>query len=335
MLVVRFMLFTAFLLSDALSYGLGGRKNFFVKTRLFRMCGHKEKLQPIHLQSFSTGRFCFALSWHIVNRRSTSTGGSMEIWKAAILGIVQGLSEFLPISSSGHLLFFERILDVDTEGSDLFLGVMLHAGTLAAVLVNFFPQIVQLFQNERKKGVFLILATIPAALVGFFLGDFIDSVFFGIQWLWLFFALTALLLFLSAKRLKRGYLLRPLETKSALAIGFAQAFAVLPGLSRSGTTIAAGLFCGLSKEEAADFSFLLSIPIIAGAVAAEFFKGLFGNFAIGISWQCLAVGSLCAAVFGFLSVRFMRKALTPKNLCCFSVYLLILAAATAGLNFFL
>ena len=99
----------------------------------------------------------------------------MELWKAAILGMVQGVTEFLPVSSSGHLILFERILNADTGGADMFLGVMLHAGTLVAVLAVYAPMLWDLLKNDRKKLGFLLLATLPAALVGVFLGDLVDS----------------------------------------------------------------------------------------------------------------------------------------------------------------
>lgn len=250
----------------------------------------------------------------------------MEIWKAAVLGIVQGLTEFLPVSSSGHLLLFERLLSAETGGADMFLGVMLHAGTLIAVLFVYAPVLTRMFVNDRKKLVYLVAATVPAALAGVFLSDCIDAFFFGGEWLWLFFAATAVLLLLCERKARSPHLFRPLNMKRALIVGGAQALAVIPGLSRSGTTLAAGVLSGLSREEAADFSFLMSIPIIAGAVCAELAKFAFGGgYAAAVSWQCLAVGSVCAAVFGFLSVRFMLRAVKGGKMKWFAVYLFALS----------
>ena len=257
----------------------------------------------------------------------------MEIWKAAVLGIVQGLTEFLPVSSSGHLILFERILGADTGGADMFLGIMLHAGTLIAVVLAYAPMLWDLLKNDRKKLGYLLLATVPAALVGVLLNDIVDRIFFGGKWLWLFFALTAVLLFVCERRARRPRLLRPLNAGRALIVGGAQALAVIPGLSRSGTTLAAGILCGLPREEAADFSFLMSIPVIAGAVAAELIKLLAGNgYAAAISWQCLAVGGAFAAVFGFLSVKCMLRTVRGGKLIWFSVYLAVLAAALLALQ---
>ena len=257
----------------------------------------------------------------------------MEIWKAAVLGMVQGLTEFLPVSSSGHLLLFERILGAETGGADMFFGVMLHAGTLIAVLAVYAPALWEMLRSDRKKLAYLLLATIPAALVGLLLGDLVDSVFFGGSWLWLFFALTAVLLIVCERRAKRPRILRPMNAGRAIAVGFAQALAVIPGLSRSGTTLAAGVLCGLPREEAADFSFLMSIPVIAGAICAELLKAFRGaGYAAGVSWQCLAVGGACAAVFGFLSVKGMLRAVKKGGLIGFAVYLAVLAAALFALQ---
>ncbi len=250
----------------------------------------------------------------------------MELWKAAVLGIVQGLTEFLPVSSSGHLLLFERILGVDTGGADLFLGVMLHAGTLAAVLCVYARRLLDMVRHARRQLLWLIFATIPAALVGVLLGDAIDRLFFGGEWLWAAFALTALLLFLTDRRMRRNLPPRPLTAGRAFAVGAAQALAVLPGLSRSGVTLAAGTFCGLSREEAADFSFLLSVPVIAGALAVELLSALLADgFVAAVSWQSLAVGTFCAAVSGLLSVRGMLRCMRGARLWPFAVYLALLA----------
>ena len=137
----------------------------------------------------------------------------MEIWKAAVLGAVQGICEFLPVSSSGHLLLFERILGTDTEGADLFLGVMLHAGTLLSALLVFAPRIVQILRADRRRALLVLLATVPAALAGVFLGDAVDAVFFGGEWLWAAFLATSLLLLAASHRMRRGGLLRPLNAK--------------------------------------------------------------------------------------------------------------------------
>ena len=237
----------------------------------------------------------------------------MEIWKAAVLGIVQGLTEFLPVSSSGHILLFERILRVDTAGADMFLGIMLHAGTLISVLFVYFSKIAALFREDRKKLLYLLLATLPAALVGVLLGDLVDRIFFGGKYLWLFFALTAVLLLLASRRLRRGYPLRLLDAKRSFLIGGAQALACV--------------FAGMEREEAADFSFLMSVPIIGGAVLTEIFKAFMNeSYVTAVSWQALAVGCALSAIFGLVAVKLVLRFMKRGSFVGFSVYLFLLAA---------
>ena len=260
----------------------------------------------------------------------------MEVWKAALLGIVQGVTEFLPVSSSGHLILSEWLLGVDTGGADMFLGIMLHMGTLVAVLFLYAPRLWEFLKYDRKKLLCLVLGTIPAGLAGVLLGDIVDEIFFGGKWLWAGFLASALLLLYCDRKVKKARVFRPLTVKNAMAVGVAQAFAIIPGLSRSGTTLSAGVAVGLDKETAADFSFLLSIPVIAGAVCVELWKA-FQNpaYVSAISWQSLAVGTVCAAVFGFISIRWMLNLVKGKKLFCFSAYLFVLAAVLLILQFFL
>lgn len=252
----------------------------------------------------------------------------MTVWKAMVLGLVQGLTEFLPVSSSGHLLLFERLLGTD---GGLYFSVMLHGGTLIAVLFAYAPRLLQMWKRERKTLGLLLFATLPAAAVGFFFGDAVDEAFFGGEYLWAAFLLTALLLALCELRRRSRPAVRPLNARRALAVGAAQALAVLPGLSRSGVTLAAGIGCGLSREDAADFSFLLSIPIIAGAIFASLLHLPQGSGAI--SWQCLAAGGLVAALGGSVAVRWMLAAVRRHSLMPFAVYLFALSALLVCLRF--
>ena len=245
----------------------------------------------------------------------------MELWKAAVLGIVQGLTEFLPVSSSAHVLLFERLLGVNT-GGDLFFGVMLHAGTLCSLLIACRERIVSLFCSERKKLLYLLLATLPAALAGVFLGDLVERLFFGGAFLPYAFIATGVLLLFCGK-VKRTP--RLLNAPRALGVGFSQALAVIPGLSRSGTTYAAGVFLGLSREEAADFSFLLAIPIVGGALLFELIKAG-RSAAMPVGWAPLFTGACCAAVSGLVALAILRPLFSKGKLWGFSVYLFVLAA---------
>lgn len=162
----------------------------------------------------------------------------MEIWQAIVLGLVQGITEFLPVSSSGHLIVCERWLGV--EGG-LFFGVMLHVGTLIPLVAVYLKKILELFRPPFRKLGLLALASLPAALAGFLLGDWIDEVFFGGTYVIFGFLLTAVLL-AAAERRSRRPAFRSVGWKESAVYGIAQAFAILPGLSRSGTTAATGCF---------------------------------------------------------------------------------------------
>ena len=239
-------------------------------------------------------------------------GRGMEIWKAAVLGAVQGLTEFLPVSSSGHLILLGRLLGA---GGGMFFDVMLHGGTLIAVVLAYAPRLARLWKSGRKTLLSLLWGTVPAALAGAFLGDFVDEV----------------LLLLAELRLRQNRPPRPLGARSSFAVGAAQALALVPGLSRSGATLSAGVFAGLSREDAADFSFLLSIPIIAGAMFVQLVHAPVA--AEAVSWQALAVGGLCALAFGFASVRLMLRAVRRAALWPFAAYLFALSAVLVCLRF--
>ena len=250
----------------------------------------------------------------------------MEIWKAAVLGIVQGLTEFLPVSSSGHILLFERLLGVSTGGADMFLGIVLHAGTLVAVIAVYFKKLLALFRPPFSDFLRLLIATVPAALVGVLLGDLVDKAFFGGKFLWVAFALTAVLLALAERKTRRTALYRPVDKRRALVVGLAQAVAVIPGLSRSGTTLSAAVLCGASRDEAADFSFLMSVPIIAGALLVEIVKCAKGGVSLaGIGFPALAVGTLLSFLCGLFAIGIMLKAIKKGKYGAFCIYLIVLS----------
>lgn len=197
------------------------------------------------------------------------------IWKSSILGVVQGLTEFLPVSSSGHLTLLQRVLGFDMgDGTMTLINIMMHLGTLIAVIVVFWRDILALFRKPFKTLLMLIVATIPAGVIGLIFSDQIDSLFSGgdgILYLSVCFALTALLLVICEMIAKRQKTQRPLGWGSSVAMGVMQAVALFPGISRSGSTIVAGTLAGTRREEVAKFSFLMSIPVILGSFAVEIF----------------------------------------------------------------
>lgn len=258
----------------------------------------------------------------------------MAIWQAIFLGLVQGLTEFLPVSSSGHLVFFQAVLGI--EGADLFFDLMLHVGTLIAVCIVFWKDILDLFQKPFKTMLYLIVATIPAALVGVLFDDKIEEIFYGGKWLGVFFLLTAAILFsaeIVAKRRKKTY---PLSWRTTIPMGLMQAIAVLPGVSRSGSTIAAGVYAGAKPKEISKFSFLMSIPIILGGMVMGLKDLVFdGGFAESVSAYsstgmfiaCILIGIVVAAASGFFAVKVMMKAIEKADYKWFSLYLVLLAIA--------
>lgn len=258
----------------------------------------------------------------------------MEIWQALVLGLVQGLAEFLPVSSSGHLVFLQRIFGI-TEGG-LFFNIILHLGTLVAVCVVFRKDIIGLFKKPFKTLGFLVLASVPAAIVGFIFEDMIDELCYGFDYigiiLAIFFLVTASVLFATEIYAKRRQNELPLCFRTVIPMGLAQAVAVLPGISRSGSTICAGTLAGGKKEEVAKFSFLMSIPVILGGFIISLVKGLWQgtiihDFEINGStygW-CIALGFIISAVAGLFAIKVMLKAIQKANYKWFSLYLVLLS----------
>lgn len=252
----------------------------------------------------------------------------MQIWQAIILGAVQGFAEFLPVSSSGHLLIMQRWLGI-TEGG-LFFDVMLHIGTLIPVVIVFFNEIFSIFKKPFKKFWFLVIASIPAALTGLLLGDVVD-VFYGGDLLAACllagtFVFTACELFFAERISKRSEKALPLSYKSTTIMGLAQGLAIVPGLSRSGTVLSAGSFCGLKREENANFTFLMSVPIIIGAALLSGLRAFQEGVIIEV-WP-LIFGVLTAMVTGYIAIKVMLKIIKKANYKWFSLYLIIMAVSS-------
>jgi len=261
----------------------------------------------------------------------------MSIWEALILGIVQGITEFLPVSSSGHLVLLQKIFGI-TEPVLVF-DVAVHGGTLLAVLVVLRQDIWNILRRIfQPLTLFLIIGTIPAVIAALLFKNQIEEAFSSGTFLWIAFLATSALLFLSEKSYRRsqgngGYPARlegavhskfqdEMTWLDALFIGLFQAAAILPGLSRSGSTISAALFRKLNRDLAARFSFLLSIPVILGALALQGMDLLKsgGSAVQGVGMIPLAVGVISAAAAAFFSVRITLKIVREHSLLGFSVY---------------
>lgn len=253
----------------------------------------------------------------------------MEIWQAIILGAVQGFAEFLPISSSGHLILLQNWFGI--EENVVFYSIMLHIGTLIPVVIVLWKEIIALFKKPFDKLGLLVLATIPAGVVGlvFSLAFDLDALFADYTWLLaITFMLTAGELLYTEYRCKKVEMLNGITVKTSLIMGAGQAFGVLPGLSRSGTTITAGAIGNVERGKNANFAFLMSIPIILAAALMSTLdcikEGTIGDINI---WAML-VGVLTAAITGYIAIKFMLSIIKKANYKWFSLYLVGISIAT-------
>ena len=246
----------------------------------------------------------------------------MNIIKAIVLGLIQGLCEFLPVSSSGHLLLAEKAFGI-TDGG-YFFTVLLHIGTLIAVLIVYRKRVLEMILHPVKQWkywVYLIIATAVTTAMAFALDDFIDRANDG-RVLGYSFILTALLLLLAdilRARTDCRTTVPGMKWYHALFIGFMQGIAILPGVSRSGATITGATACRLTREDSAEFSFLLSIPAILGGAVLEIPKALKEGMA-DVSLLACAVGVIVAGVSGYFAVRFMIRLITKRSLKGFAIY---------------
>lgn len=254
-----------------------------------------------------------------------------SVLQALLLGLVQGATEFLPISSSGHLVLVPWLLGWENHG--LAFDAMLHLGTLAAVVAFFWEDLRDLIVGallsikerslagdpRRKIGWFIVLGTLPAALLGFAFEGFFESLFAAPVYVGILLVVTGALLAISERRGEMALGLDKVGWLDALVVGLGQALAIAPGISRSGATMSAGLWRGLRREAAARFSFLLSIPIILGAGLYKL-KDLWGTPLAAESPVALLAGFLAAAISGFLSIRFLLGYLRHGRLYPFAVY---------------
>jgi len=248
-----------------------------------------------------------------------------------LLGLVQGLTEFLPVSSSGHLVLAERLLGLDPQG--VLLEAMLHWGTLAAVVIVFRKDIIALLKALRGKGSmeqrkeigFLIVGTVPVIAAGLLFRETIQAAFSSLLGVGIGLLLTAGILMLGHMARRRAR--RPsIRVPDALAVGLAQAAAVFPGISRSGATISAGVLMGLTAVQAARFSFLLAIPALFGAGLLNLLEAF--NAPGTQNWMGIILGSLCAFISGWLALRAALALISRGRFWIFAVYCLLVGTGT-------
>lgn len=245
----------------------------------------------------------------------------MTVLHAIILGIVQGLTEFLPVSSSGHLVIFQHLFGI-TEGP-LTFDVLVHMGTLLAVFIAFWDDILAILKRPFSKVTYLIIVgCIPAALMGFYLEPLFVKAFESLLVVGIGLLITGFILKVSDTVSRNTIFYKDKEDTSwlhALFIGLLQGIAIVPGISRSGSTIAGGLLAGLDREWAGRFSFLLSIPVILGAGLVQL-KGLStAGIPAGMTIPYI-VGPLTAFVFGLLAIRIVMRLVKNGRLVYFSYY---------------
>lgn len=251
----------------------------------------------------------------------------MEMIKMLILALVQGISEWFPISSSGHLVLFSKLLEFTNS---VQFDVALHFGTLMAVFVYFGKDIVDIIEailrgnwksREARLGFLIAVSSIPAAVIGFLFRNLFESAFSSLIIVGICFAITSMFLFISVfcNSLSKK---KTITYNDSWIIGFAQALAIFPGISRSGATISAGLLRGIELRDAMKFSFLMSIPAIFGASILE----LGGN----ILPASYIFPTLMAFVAGLCSIHFLLKIVgnSKKNLIWFAIYDIVLAVLT-------
>tara|TARA_Y100000310_G_scaffold345575_1_gene466794 strand:- start:10729 stop:11502 length:774 start_codon:yes stop_codon:yes gene_type:complete len=246
----------------------------------------------------------------------------MEIWQAIILGMVQGITEWLPISSSGHLALIQMLFGLEVPIS---FDILLHFSTLLVLLTVYWKDLLEICKawlrfdrksSEFKLGYLLIIGTIPTAIIGLLFKDLFASFFSSILAIGIAYLFTAIILFLS-KLSKEN---QKMSTPSALLVGLAQGIAIIPGVSRSGSTISLGLLIGINRRDIAKFSFLLALPAILGATILE------GGSIVGseIGFVTVLFGMVSAYIVGFLSLKWLLSVIEKKSFYLFGWYCLAL-----------
>jgi undecaprenyl-diphosphatase len=261
--------------------------------------------------------------------------------QALVLGVVQGLTEFLPVSSSGHLIIVPYLFGwTDPFITSLAFSVMLHMATLLALLIYFRADWLRLIpaglaairdrslqdDQDRRLAWLLVVATIPAVLAGIALNDFIESRVREAQLVAVMLVIGAGILWIADRTSTRSKDVAEVTFPAALGIGVAQAFALIPGISRAGISISAGLFLGLTREAAARFSFLMATPVIAGAGIWEARKLLTGEAGVAVAVGPLVIGLVAALVSGLFAISALLRFLRSNSMTVFVVYRIALAA---------
>ena len=273
----------------------------------------------------------------------------MDLIQTILMGIIQGLSEFLPISSSAHLVFtsnfykiFKGIEIVQNSNQEVFLDIMLHLGTLIAVLIYFRKEVFEIARalfigiktkdyssKDFKLGIYIILGTFLTICVAFPLSDVAEKLVFRPDIVGIILFFTGVILLSSEFFGKKITEKKEINLKSAIVMGIAQGIAALPGFSRSGLTIASGLFSGADRTNAARYSFLLSIPIILGASMVYPLVKIDLAEVVTYNWTAIIVGTIVSGIVGYLCIKYFLKFVSKFSLAVFGYYCLITGIFTA------
>lgn len=273
----------------------------------------------------------------------------MNLIQAILMGIVQGLSEFLPISSSAHLVFtsnfykvFKGIEIAEQSSQEVFFDIMLHLGTLIAVLIFFRKDIWTILKAmwnalktrdfsdlNARVGFFILLGTFVTVLIAYPLHEFAEALIYLPFVVGILLIITGGVLFLSEYLSKKAPQKGEVDLKTAVLMSIAQGLAALPGFSRSGLTIATGLFCGLDRTTAARFSFLLSIPIILGASMVYPIIKLDLSELLTYNWVEIVVGTVVSGLVGYLCIKYFLKFVSNFSLNIFGIYCVITGVFTS------
>lgn len=242
------------------------------------------------------------------------------LWKAVLLGLVQGVTEFLPVSSSGHLVLVQSLMGVTKDA--MTFDIFLHFGTLISIFIVFWSDLKEMIlfkPSHRHLNWMILMGIIPTAIIGLALKDFFERVFHSILIVGGMLLITGGILWLSEHLAKRSKDLEQMRPMDAVIIGFIQGLAIIPGISRSGSTIVGGLFRGFKRDQAARFSFLLAIPVVLGATLLEV-KDLMRDGGGEIQVIPLAAGTLAAIISGYFAIRFLLRMLQEHSLKPFAYY---------------
>ncbi len=241
--------------------------------------------------------------------------------EAIVLGFVQGFTEFLPVSSTAHLILFPWFFGWEGEVNTLTFDVALHAGTLAALIFCFWKDWLELFTKKQILLGKIIIASVPAGIAGFLLNDIVEKSLREPLVISIMLVIVGFIM-LAAERTEKHKNMEKIDLIDAITVGIAQAFALIPGVSRSGITISAGLFRGIKRDESARFSFLLSTPIIVGATILHLKKLLTSQ--ANYDPQLFSVGLISSLITGFIAIKFLLSFLKKYPLNLFVYYRFLL-----------